>query len=88
MLALRTGWTDHTIADGITDDFRRACHHAMYAELIGARYLETRRLVEQAESVDITTIPTSGRAALRTMRQALGADLTMSAALLGLDDGS
>lgn len=86
MLALRTGWTDRTLADGITDDFRRACHHALYAEALAGDLAEARAMSERAEAIEITAIPTSERAALRTIRASSAGRLASLRGLLGLDD--
>lgn len=34
MLALATGWTQAVIGEGISDDFRRACHWALYIKTL------------------------------------------------------
>lgn len=85
MLALRTGWTDRTIADGIGDDFRRACHAALYAELLAERLTEARQLFERADAIDITTIPTDRRSAIRAAQQSSGAVIAYLRASMGLD---
>ncbi len=86
MLALRTGWTDRTIAEGITDEFRRACHHALYAEAVADDYHAAKRVAEKADELDITTVPTAQRAALRSARNAVAVELAETRRLLGLDD--
>lgn len=64
MLALRTGWTDRTIADRISDDFRRACHHALYAETLAPDLAAAREVLGRVDALDITEVPTAKRADL------------------------
>jgi hypothetical protein len=87
MLALRTGWTDRTIADGITDDFRRACHHALYAEHLAAPYHEAQQLAKRVADVDITEVSTKHRAAIRSAQKAVAHELAVTRRALGLTDG-
>lgn len=86
MLALRTGWTDRTIADGISDDFRRACHHALFAERLTADLSEITRIAASVEEIDITTIPTARRRAVRRTSDIVAAEGARLRALMGLDD--
>ena len=91
MLALATGWTEHVIGgdgpDGITDDFRRACHHALYARVVAADLAEAEDLARQAEAIDLTTIPTARRSAVRKIRAEAAAQAAAVRARLGLTDG-
>lgn len=85
-LALRTGWTEDTILDGISDEFRRACHHAMYVEHAAADLAEARELASKASSIDVTDLPTAERSAARV---AIAGALEHYAALrraFGLDE--
>jgi len=87
MLALATGWTERTIGDGISDAFRRACHHALYARAVSADLAEAQTVAHQAEALDLTEIPTERRAAVRTIRAVATGRMADVRASLGLDEG-
>lgn len=60
MLALATGWTDETIATGISDRFRRACHHALFAQALA----EVKQSHVDVLAVDDAKLPAKVRAAV------------------------
>ncbi len=90
MLALATGWTEQIIAGegpaGITDDFRRACHHALYARALARDLSEADQVATQAEAIDLTTIPTAGRSEVRKLREVATTRRGLLRALMGLDE--
>ncbi len=90
MLALATGWTEQVIAGdgpaGITDDFRRACHHALYARALTKDLSEADQVATQAENIDLTTIPTAGRPEVRKLREVATTRRDLLRALMELDD--
>ena len=85
MLALRTGWTERVIGEDISADFRRACHDALFAERMAPLLARVEDVAERAAGVDITTIPTKDRAAVRSQRARAAEVLGALRAVLGLE---
>ncbi len=89
MLALATGWTQRIIAgegpDGISDEFRRACHVALWARALREPLAEAERVARQADAIDLTRIPTEQRAAVRRTREIAAQAIAGLRAGMGLD---
>ncbi len=84
MLALRTGWTERQIADEISDDFRRACHQALYDEVLAGELSQYRALSEQLDELDITEVPTAERAHVRRAQRVAEVGTAQLEQLIGL----
>lgn len=86
MLALRTGWTERTIGEEISDDFRRACHHALFAERLASPLSYWRGERTRLEGIDLTRVPTEERSRLRYDRIQAVVNVGYLEAALGLAD--